>query len=334
MVTPLYEIKGLKHFYDQRCVLWIEELSIPEGGVTVLLGANGAGKSTFLRLLGFLETPTEGKILFRGKPLKTFAAETRKIVLLPQEPYLLKRSVFENIAYGLKIRGLKRNLTPLVYEALSLVGLKGEEFAQRPWYALSGGEAQRVALASRLVLKAEVLLLDEPTASVDAQSARIIKEAIIQAQNRWGTNLIIATHDWHWVSEIADRWLYFFNQRVWEEEMPIFIPGPWRKEKNYWIKIFSDGTSLIFEAPADPSLTVAVIGRKEVDFSPKKKKTSVNLLDFQITQVSFKQKTGHLLVSLNREELSFTLEIKPQDFPFLPGEKLWLSLPQKVKKWL
>ena len=100
-----------------------------------------------------------------------------------------------------------------VHEALAWVGLNSRDFADRPWYALSGGEAQRVALASRLILKPDVLLLDEPTANVDAMSAQLIKDAALKARQEWGTTLIIASHDWQWLHEVADSTLHLFKGR-------------------------------------------------------------------------------------------------------------------------
>ena len=173
MAATVFNIQALKHTYDGRPVLDIERLAIAGGAITGLVGPNGSGKSTLLRMLGCIERPTEGRILYNGEAIGPFCEASRfQITLLPQEPFLMKRSVFSNVCYGLKLRGEKNGLVERVHRALALVGLPAERFANRPWYALSGGEAQRVALAARLVLKPKVLLLDEPTASVDAASAQ------------------------------------------------------------------------------------------------------------------------------------------------------------------
>ena len=126
----------------------------------------------------------------------------------------MKRSVFNNVAYGLKLRGNGRKIATKVDEALTLVGLPGQVFARRPWYALSGGEAQRVALAARLALKPSVLLLDEPTASVDAASAQLIKEASLRARSQWDATLIVASHDWQWLYEICDEIWHLFKGKI------------------------------------------------------------------------------------------------------------------------
>jgi len=175
---PIYEIRSLKHSYEDTTVLEIEHLVLQPASIVGLIGPNGSGKSTLLRLMGLIERPSQGNILFNSRIVEPFSDKARfHITMLPQEPFLMKRSVFKNVSYGLKLRGNSNDVLSQVKEALSLVGLSSEDFVRRPWYALSGGEAQRVALAARLVLKPKVLLLDEPTASIDAASAQLIKEA-------------------------------------------------------------------------------------------------------------------------------------------------------------
>ncbi|MBW2181462.1 MAG: ATP-binding cassette domain-containing protein, partial [Deltaproteobacteria bacterium] len=151
MDPPIYNISSLKHSYTDKTVLAIEHLTVQPASIVGLIGPNGSGKSTLLKLLGLIERPTQGRILFNGHLVGPFSNEARFLItLLPQEPFLMKRSVFNNVAYGLKLRGNGKDVVDRVHEALSLVGLPGKDFARRPWYALSGGETQRVALAARL----------------------------------------------------------------------------------------------------------------------------------------------------------------------------------------
>ena len=328
-MKPLLEVKDLRHFYGERCVLRVDELAIKKGEVVALLGPNGAGKSTLLRLLALTEKPVRGKIFFEGEPALPFSPVSRRLALLPQEPYLLRRSVFENVAYGLKVRGIREGLKTRVFEALSLVGLPPAEFAPRPWHALSGGEAQRVALAARLVFRPEVLILDEPTASVDPQSAKIIREAVMRARESWGATLLIATHDWAWVGEFAERWLYLFRGEVFEEAPPIIVFGPFRKEKDFWVKEFGDGKRLFLSPPQEPGLEVALLSRKKVSLA----REGEEALDFQVISVSLKKASGELLVTLIREDLSFTLTLPPGGHFPRPGERLWLKLPREAERW-
>ncbi|MGE4299704.1 MAG: energy-coupling factor ABC transporter ATP-binding protein [Desulfovibrionaceae bacterium] len=199
-----YELAGVSQWYEGREVLRIDRLEIQERAILGLVGPNGSGKSTLLRILAFLEAPVAGEVRYKGKAASVAdAALRREITLLTQEPYLLKRSVSDNVAYGLRVRGRTRS-NGLVADALALVGLDPIRYGQRPWYALSGGEAQRVALAARLVLRPQVLLLDEPTANLDRESTARIREAALAAREQWGATLVLVSHDMTWLESMAD----------------------------------------------------------------------------------------------------------------------------------
>ena len=233
MDAPLYEIRALRQVYGGRAVLEIERLAIRSSSIVGLIGPNGSGKSTLLRLLGLIEKPIQGQIFFKGRAVEPFAPETRfQVSLLPQEPYLLKRSIYKNVAFGLKIRGDSAFLRQQVQEALTMVGFSGDSFIRRPWFALSGGETQRVALAARLALKPQVLLLDEPTASVDAASAQLIKEAALRARREWGATLVIASHDWQWLYEVCEEVLHLFQGRIFGTGRETIVLGPWQAADN------------------------------------------------------------------------------------------------------
>ena len=124
VAQPIYEVRSLKHAYEGRTVLSIQHLTVKKASIVGLSGPNGSGKSTLLRLLGLIEKPVEGEVLYNGRAVEPFSAEARfRISLLPQEPFLMKRRVFGNVSYGIKIRGDVADVTERVYEALSLVGL-------------------------------------------------------------------------------------------------------------------------------------------------------------------------------------------------------------------
>ena len=205
MEEPLYHLENLSQVYGDRTVLEVDRLDIQARTITGLIGPNGSGKSTLMRILAFLEEPARGQGVFQGKPFSQVSLDLRRqVTMLSQEPYLLKRSVRANVSYGLKLRGNTDSQAP-VSQALQKVGLDPARFSHRSWRELSGGEAQRVALAARLVLKPKVLLLDEPTASVDRESSELILRAALDARDQWGTTLIIISHQLTWLRAIADR---------------------------------------------------------------------------------------------------------------------------------
>lgn len=197
-MSALYEVQGLERRYGGRLVLRLESFSVGRGQIVALTGPNGAGKSTLLRLLAFLENPDAGSIIFRGSGQLPPRHET---TLLLQEPYLLKRSVLENVAYGLRVRDDTDNLRDRVSAVLEEVGFAPRQVINRQWRELSGGEKQRVALAARLIVRPLALLLDEPTSSVDTRSARAIQAAVNRAA-RQGATVIAASHDAPWLQSL------------------------------------------------------------------------------------------------------------------------------------
>jgi len=208
-MSALYEFSQVVQRYGDREVLRLPSLRVAEGAILGLAGPNGGGKSTLLRLLAFLEAPVEGEIRYRGEPtLGREYALRGEVTCFPQEPYLLKRSVRANVAYGLTLRGAS-DVRSRVEEALTLVGLDPGRFAGRMWHELSGGEVKRVALAARLALRPRALLLDEPTANLDRESAELVRRAVFAARERHGTTLVVSGHDHPWLRAICDEifWL-------------------------------------------------------------------------------------------------------------------------------
>ena len=213
-MRDIIRLESVRQIYSGRTVLDIDHLEVEPGEIIGLTGPNGAGKSVLLRLLAFLEAPAQGLVLFHGKPAPITPNRVhRQVTLLVQEPYLLKRSVFANVAYGLKVRR-ESNIQERVHEAMVKVGLPPETFAGRHWFELSGGETQRVALAARLVLKPKILLMDEPTASLDRASATLISQAALDARNEDGTTLVIASHDIPWLNTVSTRTFHVERGRM------------------------------------------------------------------------------------------------------------------------
>lgn len=202
-MPDLYQLNGVKQSYAGRTVLDVERLSVTAGEILAIVGPSGAGKSTLLRLLNFLESPTAGTILFEGQPVPTRPplALVRRVTTVFQRPLLLSRPVRDNVAYGLLLRG--ETADGRVNEALERVGLTG--LAGQAAHKLSGGEMQRVALARALVLRPDVLLLDEPTANLDPYNVGLI-ESIVREQNATHqTTIVLVTHNVFQARRLANR---------------------------------------------------------------------------------------------------------------------------------
>jgi len=179
----LYELKNLIKTYDQRTVLNLERLSLEKNKILGLLGPNGAGKTTLLEIMAFLIRPSAGDIWFKKEMVNFTNGKLmdlrRKVVLIQQQPLLFTTTAFKNVEYPLKIRKTPRaKRERIVKELLDLVGMG--MFMHASAHKLSGGETHRVAIAQALACFPEVILMDEPTASVDVENQinieRIIKE--------------------------------------------------------------------------------------------------------------------------------------------------------------
>jgi tungstate transport system ATP-binding protein len=328
----------LEHSYGGKTVVAIEDLVVQPGSILGVIGPNGSGKSSLLRLLGLIERPTRGTILFNSRPVAPFSDEARFLIsLLPQEPFLMKRSVFNNVSYGLKLRGNGDDIADRVSEALAWVGLPSRDFARRPWYALSGGEAQRVALAARLALKPKVLLLDEPTASVDAASAQLIKEAALRARQQWGATLIVASHDWQWLYEICDEIRHIFKGKIFGTGRESVIFGPWQEtESGKWVKFLSDGQQLIVSAPPNQE-AAAVIEDPAVSKYESRSGDEDLVLRGTVSRISLEKNTGQVVATIIVGNLPFTVGLTPQqkqEQAIFPGKEIFIHYSFKRIKWI
>lgn len=203
----VYAATHLRKYYGGRLALNLPEFELGRGEAVVLTGANGSGKSTLLRLLAFLESPSSGELQFFGSQ----DAPRRQITLLLQEPYLFKDTVMRNVTLGLILRGQRNGLAKAYEAAMRKAGFQEPSlFAARRPNQLSGGEKQRVALASRLILEPLALLLDEPTSNVDAASGRAIIAALAAFRANGGS-LVCATHDPSLVSSLHAREIALHN---------------------------------------------------------------------------------------------------------------------------
>ena len=195
-MSMLLTIEGLTKRFGDRLLFDIERLEIDAGAAYVLTGANGAGKSTLLRILCGLERAEVRTASFLGESfsLAPYPRSMRDaIAYVHQHPVMFSSSVANNIAYGLKARGLPRDdIRSRVDEAIAWAGI-GHLRASPP-QTLSGGEKQRVALARARVLRPRLLLLDEPTANLDGQ-AREAVIALIPTLLQAGSSVVMACHD-------------------------------------------------------------------------------------------------------------------------------------------
>ncbi|MEE3051951.1 MAG: ATP-binding cassette domain-containing protein [Pseudomonadota bacterium] len=211
MILPLtfqdvsFEIGGIRLIKDLNCTL-------EAGPRTMILGANGAGKSLFLRLCHGLIRPTTGRVLWQGAKGRD-PADAQAMVF--QRPVMLRRSVAANVDYALKLRGMAAaERRAAVEDALGHTGLR--RLADNPARVLSVGEQQKLALARAWALQPEVLFLDEPTASLDPAATHAV-EQIINAIDAAGTRIVMTTHDLGQARRLGDEVMFLNRGRLLEK---------------------------------------------------------------------------------------------------------------------
>lgn len=220
-LDKVIEAVGLRKDYGRRTVLDIERISVEPGEILACLGPSGAGKSVLLRLLNLLEAPTAGRVLFDGGKVQGLRGRDRvevcrRMAMLFQDPLLFSTTVAGNVAYGLKVRGVqaprRRKRITSALETVRMPGFEGKHVS-----TLSGGEAQRVALARALVVEPELLLLDEPFASLDRLSRTALQADVRRILKENGLSAMLVTHDQEEAGRMGDRIVILNEGKVVQE---------------------------------------------------------------------------------------------------------------------
>ncbi len=185
-------LKNIKKQYGDRQVLDLEELEIEAGKITGIRGPNGCGNTTLLNIIGGLDMDYCGQVLYGGGGLNKEIMKRMTTVF--QKPYLLKRTVYDNIEYPLKLRGINREKSAAkVYQIMR--DLEIEDLKDKRADKLSGGESQKVALARALVFQPDLLLLDEPTSNIDPDYIITMERVIKQYNLESKSTIILVTHN-------------------------------------------------------------------------------------------------------------------------------------------
>ncbi len=238
-------LDGLRKSFGEVHVLQGIDLALADGELLVIVGASGCGKSTLLRLVAGLETPNGGRIVLDGREISRVDPADRDIAMVFQNYALYPHmSVFDNMAYGLRIRGLpKTEIARRVDEAASLLGI-GALLARKP-RQLSGGQRQRVAMGRAIVREPKLFLFDEPLSNLDAKLRVQMRAEIRRLQRRLGVTSLYVTHDQVEAMTLGDRLLVMHQGR------PVQLATPME----------------VFERPAD-TYVAGFIGTPAMNFLP------------------------------------------------------------------
>jgi molybdopterin-binding protein len=305
-MTWLMKLQDITKHYDEITALDGVSLGIKKREIFTVLGPNGSGKTTMLRIMASIDEPTSGEVIFDNERIdESNRSQARKrSTMVFQKTTLFNTTVYKNVAYGLRLRGHSRKETDeKIKEALSLVKLVGYE--KRLAKKLSGGEQQRVSLARALVLNTELLLLDEPTANLDPKNVSIIEETISRLNREFDTTIIIATHNMFQAETLANRVALLLGGKIAQIGTPReILRGPsmslasFARLENVFSgnsKILPEGTSIIdvddgveVEAALRKSGKVTVFVRPEDIIVTKKRISSSarNVFKGKIDEVS------------------------------------------------
>ena len=211
------KLVDIKKNYRSVNALNSVSLEMQGGKITVLLGVNGAGKTTLMRIMAGLENSDSGQLLFNNQNIDCKALR-QVSTLVFQKSAMFSTNVYDNLAYGLRIRKApKAEIKKKVAEALQAVRLSG--FEKRRAKKTSGGEQQRIALARAFLLDSQVLVLDEPTANLDPNSASIIEKAIVSRKSDQRI-IVMATHNLTQARRMADEIIHIYNGNIVEVATP------------------------------------------------------------------------------------------------------------------
>lgn len=229
MRVELLNVK--KSFYD-KTVLDIDRLYLEEGKIYAVLGPNGSGKTTMLRIISGIDQASSGYIYYNG----VVKSQNMDVAYMPQNTYLFDMTVLKNVTLAIKSTGISSSAARgrAVY-ALGCVGMA--DFCHLKARSLSGGEAQRVALARTLALEKSLILLDEPSSATDICGMELVEKYIKAANEKNGSTMVFTTHNPSQAARIADAVIIMHYGRVIEQGEPLLVfHSPQKQETMDFLK--------------------------------------------------------------------------------------------------
>lgn len=338
------QLSGLSKQFGHHKVVDDFSLAIPKGAFVSLLGPSGCGKTTVLRMLAGFETPSAGAILIDGKDVTAVKASQRRIGMVFQAYALFPNlSVFDNVAFGLKIAGLPRlEIEQRVQEMLNLIGLP--DLGSRYPFQLSGGQQQRVALARALAPRPRVLLLDEPLSALDAKIRVSLRSEIRAIQRELGITTIFVTHDQEEALSISDQVVVMHRGKAEQAGAPYEI---YNQPKTRFVATFVGTLNTMDGVVESPSDGLVNIGGIRVRLTPPLQVSegrSVTLalrpenlrleddhtcdlaVPAEITEVTFLGSVIRMKARLFGTMLNFDVFNRPHTAPPIPGHQVTVRL--------
>ncbi len=324
------ELRDVRHDYGDRTVLELPSFTLAAGDRVAIVGHNGSGKSTLLRLLALLETPATGVVLVRGRPVtgsRARRAARRRITLVEQRPVLFRGTVRDNLAYGLRARGVRGlALDRAVVATAERIGVTTLLMRRRS--ELSDGEIQRVAVARALATEPELLLLDEPASSADRAAVTALHAALESARRDWQVGICLASHQledaYRWADDIralADgRLSPVTPENLFRATLPAAASGGVRQVDvgGVTLAVMTDrtGPAILAVPPTDILVSTAPIAS-----------SARNALDGRVTRVARVRPDGgvHVTADVGVELTAVVTEHAVRELALAPGRTVVLS---------
>ncbi len=284
-----YKLTDIRRSYPDF-TLSVDDFSIERGGIHAIVGPNGSGKSTLLNLMALLDKPDSGMFAFNGESVpyndhKKLIAMRRNISYCLQNTYLFTMSVFDNIAYGLRLRNIPEiEIKNNVHEIMDRLGIAA--LARRKPHELSGGEAQRVALARNFVIDAQVYILDEPTSNIDKKNITAVESVITSLNKDNNATILMTTHNRDQAYRLTGSVISLINGQIKNMPYENIFTGILKEEGNGLSALhLTDGVSVFVERYEPGTVTIAIDPREIIVSKEKLDSSAVNSIRGTIKKV-------------------------------------------------
>ncbi|MBU0672374.1 MAG: ATP-binding cassette domain-containing protein [Candidatus Margulisbacteria bacterium] len=306
--------------YNDQPVLKAVDMTFEQGKIYALVGENGSGKTTLLETLALLEPPQAGTLLFQDDQVNFNASLLnlrQQIAFCLQQPYIFRTSVFNNIAFGLKTSKEEK-----VARISRIFGLA--ELLNKKATALSGGEAQKVALARTFVLETPVILLDEPTANLDETSIEQLNQLLSEVKNR-GTTVILASHRLNNAFKLADEVITLEDSQAFPQSHQNFFSGQIIRENSLKTLKINEQVSFILATEKQGNVKVS-IDPKEIIVSKEKFQSSArNCLLGKVRSITDEGKIAKLTADCGIKLVSQITHRSLEELGINVGQQVYLT---------